>query len=245
MPTAANLNLYQGRTSRVGWHCDDEPLFGGCGEAKVTVSMSVGTRASFKPKSKSCPDGDANSCWLGHGDVLFMDGQCQDEILLCADPGLEQERINIAFALDQAACYLLSFLKDRSGVLFANVCAGFIRFCYGCSWKFCGYGRVLVFPVYPFMFTEQGLRRCAHRRTRPVGGGWWWHYLCSLLGVHRFPPIFAWKTGRSSWYNVTETLFVLALVRLPSLHEYYACIVYWVKGALQRDYRQNLCKTFL
>ena len=26
-PTAANLNLYRGLHSRVGWHCDDEPLF--------------------------------------------------------------------------------------------------------------------------------------------------------------------------------------------------------------------------
>ena len=29
VPTAANLNLYRGLHSRVGWHCDDEPLFGG------------------------------------------------------------------------------------------------------------------------------------------------------------------------------------------------------------------------
>ena len=28
VPTAANLNLYLGLHSRVGWHCDDEPLFG-------------------------------------------------------------------------------------------------------------------------------------------------------------------------------------------------------------------------
>ena len=32
VPTAANLNLYRGWKSCVGWHCDDEPLFGkwGC-----------------------------------------------------------------------------------------------------------------------------------------------------------------------------------------------------------------------
>ena len=28
-PTAANLNLYRGGTSRVNWHSDNEPLFGG------------------------------------------------------------------------------------------------------------------------------------------------------------------------------------------------------------------------
>ena len=28
VPTAENLNLYWGRSSHVGWHSDDEPLFG-------------------------------------------------------------------------------------------------------------------------------------------------------------------------------------------------------------------------
>ena len=42
--TAANLNLYPGRTSRVGWHSDGEPLFGECGEAKHIVSVTFGTR---------------------------------------------------------------------------------------------------------------------------------------------------------------------------------------------------------
>ena len=32
LPTAANLNLYRGWKSCVGWHCDDEPLFGKCGD---------------------------------------------------------------------------------------------------------------------------------------------------------------------------------------------------------------------
>ena len=29
VPTAANLNFYRGGNSRVNWHSDDEPLFGG------------------------------------------------------------------------------------------------------------------------------------------------------------------------------------------------------------------------
>ena len=35
VPSAANLNLYRGRSSHVGWHSDDEPLFGERGEAKL------------------------------------------------------------------------------------------------------------------------------------------------------------------------------------------------------------------
>ena len=46
MPTAANLNLYWGRKSCVGWHSDDEPLFGERGEAKPIVTVSFGTQHS-------------------------------------------------------------------------------------------------------------------------------------------------------------------------------------------------------
>ena len=73
VPTAANLNFYRGRSSIVGWHSDDEPLFGECGEAKLIVSVSFGTRASFKWKGKSCSDGEASSCWREHCDLLVMD----------------------------------------------------------------------------------------------------------------------------------------------------------------------------
>ena len=36
-------------------------------------------------------------CWLGYGDILVMDGQCQDEFLNCTDPGLDHEWINVTF----------------------------------------------------------------------------------------------------------------------------------------------------
>ena len=83
------LNLFRGWKSRVGWHSDDDPLFGERGDAKLTVSVSFGARALFQWKGKSCPDGEASTCCLGHGDILDMDGQCQDEILHCTDHGLE------------------------------------------------------------------------------------------------------------------------------------------------------------
>ena len=34
---------------------------------------------------------------LDHGDILVMDGQCQDEYLHRTDPGRGQDRINITF----------------------------------------------------------------------------------------------------------------------------------------------------
>ena len=47
VPTAANLKLYRGWTSCVGWHRNDEPLFGESGEAKLIVSVSFGSSALF------------------------------------------------------------------------------------------------------------------------------------------------------------------------------------------------------
>ena len=97
VPTAANLNLYRGWKSCVGWHCDDEPLFGECGDAKLIVSVSLGSSAVFRWRRQSCPDDEGHSCRLDHGDILVMDGQCQDEYLHRMDPGREQERINLTF----------------------------------------------------------------------------------------------------------------------------------------------------
>ena len=96
LPTAANLNLYRGWTSCVGWHCDDESLFGKCGDAKLIVSVSLGRFAQFRWRRQSCSS-DEGSCRLDHGDILVMDGQCQDEFFHRTSPGRDQERINITF----------------------------------------------------------------------------------------------------------------------------------------------------
>ena len=97
VPTAANLNLYLGLHPCVGWHCDEDPLFGGAGCSKLIVSVNFGSQAPFQWKDKSCLDGDVSLCSLSQGYTLARDGQCQDEFLDCTDPGLEQERINVTF----------------------------------------------------------------------------------------------------------------------------------------------------
>ena len=97
MPTCANLNLYGGSGSRVRWHSDNEGLFGRRGESKLIVSMSFGVSALFKWKPGPSPDSDASASWLHHGDLLVMDGCCQDEYLHCTDPLQGGERVNITF----------------------------------------------------------------------------------------------------------------------------------------------------
>ena len=97
MPTAANLNLYRGWKSCVGWHNDDEPLFGKCGDDKLIVSVSLGSSAVFRWRRQSCPDDEGHFILLGHGDILVMGGLCQDEFLHRTDSGREQERRNVTF----------------------------------------------------------------------------------------------------------------------------------------------------
>ena len=95
VPTSANLNLHGGSGSCVRWHSDDEALFGERGDPKLIVSVSPGSSALHKWKPRSCSNGFENSCWLHRGDLLVMDGCCQDEYLHCTDPRLEGEQVNV------------------------------------------------------------------------------------------------------------------------------------------------------
>ena len=70
VPTAENLNLFRGWKSCVGWHCDDEPLFGECGDAKLIVSVSLGNSAVFSWRRQSCANDDA-TC-VGLAIVTFL-----------------------------------------------------------------------------------------------------------------------------------------------------------------------------
>ena len=97
MPACANLNFYRGSGSRVRWHSDKDGLFGKQEESKLIVSMSFGVSALFKWKPGPSLDSDASSSWLHHGDLLVMDGCCQDEYLHCTDPLQGGEWVNITF----------------------------------------------------------------------------------------------------------------------------------------------------
>ena len=70
VPTAAKLNLYGRWNSCVGWHCDDEPLFGEYGDAKLIVSVSFCSSVVYRWRRQSCPDDEGHFCCLGHGDIL-------------------------------------------------------------------------------------------------------------------------------------------------------------------------------
>ena len=151
--------------------------------------MSFGSTAVFRWKRQSCPD-EGHLCCLGHGDILVMDGQCQDEFLHPTDPGPEQERINISFRWVKqhvsscplfkagVACCLPTCAQGSSVPVMENAFHGVFWafwFLLGalCIW------RVLALQV-SLLCTRLGLHRCASCWTRPLGGGRWEHYLCNL-----------------------------------------------------------------
>ena len=126
MPSAANLKLHEGSRSHVNWHCDDESLFGGIGDSKLIVSLSLGSSVTFKWKAKSCSDSEGNSCRLHHGDLLVMDGRCQDEYLHCTSPGLAEKRMNITYRWIR---HHIRLPVGRWSVGFLTcLCSGFICF---------------------------------------------------------------------------------------------------------------------
>ena len=258
VPTAANLNLYRGSNSRVNWHSDDEPLFGGSGVHKLIVSVSFGASVLFKWKGKSCLDSEERSCWLDHGDILVMDGQCQDEFLHCTCPGLERGRINVTYRWMKQHTHCCPFLKAGMVCCFPACAQGSSvhvtgNLGFGCFWAFLFLPCVLcMMGVFGWAFslwlcTGLGFCGCAFSRSRSLdvsrvgyylhdlGGDNWtahntvrlfWGLVCFILGL-----TVAWK------------LYMLALVGLPSLRGYDACMVFSAKGALWRNCRLKQCET--
>ena len=188
------VNLYRGWKSCVGWHCDDEPLFGKCGDATLIVSVSLGHFALIRWRRQSCSSNEDSSCRLDHGDILVMDGQCQDEFHHRTSPGREQNRINITFRCVKqhvascplfkagVACCLPTCAQGSSDPVMgnvSNVVFWVFWFLLGvlCIW------RVFVLLV-SLLCTRLGLLRCASCRTCPLGRVRWGHYLCNPWGEH-------------------------------------------------------------
>ena len=138
-------------------------------------------------------------------------------------------------------------------MLFTNLCERFIHSSYGGIWG------IVVFGLSGFFFVF-----CACWRSRVgfftswfvqdlglVGVPFLGHALWALIGKGITNLI----TGKKVWQFIIQLFFpgfgfifswgffldwkpyMLALVRQPSLHGYYACMVFWDKGALWRNCR--------
>ena len=143
------------------------------------MSVSFGSQALFRWKGKSCLDGEVNSCWLGHGDILFVDGQCQDEFLHCTDPGLELERVNVTFCwirqhtlswpLRAGVVYCLpTCAKGLSASVMENWEVRTFLFFFGAPWSLVCMGDASSAGTLPHI--PRAWVRCAFRWTCLFGG---------------------------------------------------------------------------
>ena len=196
-------------------------LGGGVGNLKLAVSVSFGASALCKWNAQSCLDSAASSCWLDHGDLVVMDGQCQDEFLHCTDPGLEQERINIT----------LRWIKRHvASCLF-----------FGQGWRaVCQRVR----RVHPFLLRSlwrktllgyAGVPIAGHALWSEVGGGiifvaFWEFAGCPFKVLAGKMIVTMGVVCRDESSNIYSLMlpWKLAFVRFPSLH---GC--YWASGALR------------
>ena len=70
-----NVNLYEDRFSKVGFHSDSEPIFQADYIASDIISISLGATRRFAIQAK---EGNVSrQVQLEHGDILTMEGLCQ------------------------------------------------------------------------------------------------------------------------------------------------------------------------
>ena len=70
-----NVTLYQDGSDSLGWHADDEPIFGSRAVSKPILSLSIGASRLFGIKINNT--NQTVKLTLSHGDALLMDGLTQ------------------------------------------------------------------------------------------------------------------------------------------------------------------------
>ena len=70
-----NITFYQNGSEGLGWHADDEPLFGSSAVSKPILSLSIGASRLFGIKVNNT--NQTVKLTLSHGEALLMDGLTQ------------------------------------------------------------------------------------------------------------------------------------------------------------------------
>jgi len=100
-PSACNINLYRDGEDCVGWHADDENLFGGLVGNCLIMSLSLGQTRTFQMKLKEShyEYNPPTSIRLDHGDICTMEGLMQRFYWHRVPPNIAESnpRINLTF----------------------------------------------------------------------------------------------------------------------------------------------------
>ena len=191
MTTAANLNFYRRWNSRVGWHCDDEPLFGECTEIKLLiVSASFGRRS---PKGTASPVRTMKPTCAGLAMVTLLSWMVnvRTSFFIVRILVWNRNGLTLPFVGSESMLPPSSFWEQKRHVVSQRV-RRVHQFLLRGLWEMVFFGRsgyslvplctweVLAWLVYSFVCTGLGSQRCASCWTRPLGAGRWRHYLCNI-----------------------------------------------------------------
>lgn len=97
-PDACNANYYDDGNQSVGWHSDDEPLFGATRRDVLIVSLSLGAGRQFQLHPKDSPE-SITKLVLENGDLCTMEGLCQKHYRhrVTRDKSVQGPRINLTW----------------------------------------------------------------------------------------------------------------------------------------------------
>ena len=92
-----NITYYNDGSEGLGWHADDEPIFGSQAISKPILSLSVGASRLFGIKVNNT--NQTVKLTLSHGDALLMDGLTQTlcKHKLFSDPSCTLPRVNFTW----------------------------------------------------------------------------------------------------------------------------------------------------
>lgn len=100
LPNSCNINRYNSGSESVGWHADDEELFGASSHQALIISLSLGTPRRFELRPwQEGPGGATAHVILSDGDLCAMGGFCQRYYQHCVpkQPEVQGRRINLTW----------------------------------------------------------------------------------------------------------------------------------------------------
>ena len=199
--------------------------------------MRFGAAALFKWKPGQSPDSYASSPWLHHGDLLVMDGRCQDEYLHCTDPMKGGEQANITFQWIRnhvfrcplaagvvcclPTCVKGSYVPTNAGFLLPGFWL-LVSLLVLVRWGF--------FRVIALVSINLGLQRCSFSCTRLVGGDRRGFGCCGAVqnSGGRDPGRISCVVCLGWHFTVLDAL---VWNRLPSLLNCHTHLVLWLRRA--------------
>jgi alkylated DNA repair dioxygenase AlkB len=94
---SVNANYYHDGNACIPWHADNEVLFSAAGESILIASLSLGGDRQFEIGGKDSVVLAGTT--LSHGDLLTMEGMCQQEVLhrVPKEKKMCKPRINLTF----------------------------------------------------------------------------------------------------------------------------------------------------